>query len=116
MNATSISAPIIPPRLNARSQVGGETGRTGRPRLSRAAGFCLKEGRITLAEVDVITLGWANNRYPDEMARFYAAHMDHPGKDEYSRIYERISLAQKDLQFFDRRLADFVEGRVPDHG
>src|SRR5438034_4798335 len=71
---------------------------------TRAAGFCLKQGRITLAEVDVITLGWANNRYPDEMARFYAAHMDHPGKDEYSRIYERISLAQKDPQFFDRRL------------
>lgn len=82
---------------------------------TRSSGYCLKQAKLDLADVDAITIGWANNKYPDQMARFYREQMNHPGKDAYSGIYERISLAEKDPTFFGKRL-EIAYRRAGYHG
>jgi carbamoyltransferase len=71
---------------------------------SRSSAYCMRAAGITLAEVDAITVGWAMDKYPEQMAQFYAQAMQHPAKDVYSEIYEKISLNEKDPRFFGRRL------------
>jgi carbamoyltransferase len=70
----------------------------------RSSKYCLKEGGLTLDEVDAITIGWDNNKYPKGMKKFYSSKMNHPAKDNYSKIYEEISLNQKNPIFFNKRI------------
>jgi carbamoyltransferase len=71
---------------------------------TRSAGYCLREAGLDLSDIDFITLGWANSKYPAEMQRFYSERMSHPDKDEYSKVYELISLNEKAPPIFGKRL------------
>jgi carbamoyltransferase len=82
---------------------------------TRSASFCLREAGLKLEQIDAITVGWAMNKYPGQMAKFYAEHMSHPAKDEYSRIYEQVSLNEKNPVFFGRRL-EMAFRRGGNHG
>lgn len=70
----------------------------------RSSAYCLKEGGLSLDDIDAITIGWNNPAYPDAMRKFYSESMNHPNKDEYSFLYEDISLNQKNPKFFNKRL------------
>ncbi len=70
----------------------------------KSSKYCLQQAGINLSEIDYITLGWDNNKYPDEMKKFYSKYMNHPKKDEYSQIYEEISLAEKNPVYFNKRI------------
>ena len=70
----------------------------------KSTNYCLKKGGVTLDDIDVITVGWNHNAYPDEMRTFFENNMSHPDKDEYSAIYENISLSEKDPVFYGKRL------------
>jgi carbamoyltransferase len=82
---------------------------------TRSSSYCLKEGKLDLQDVEAITLGWANGKYPEQMGRFYAEHMSHPDKDEYSRIYETISLNEKNPVYFGKKL-EIAYRRAGYHG
>jgi carbamoyltransferase len=82
---------------------------------TRSAGYCLKEARLKLDDVHAITVGWAMNKYPVQMAKFYAERMSHPAKDDYSRIYEQISLSEKDPVYYGRKL-EMAFRRAGHHG
>lgn len=71
---------------------------------TRSAGYCLKEGRLTLERIDRLAIGWDMSKYPTHMAEFYSRQMNHPAKDEYSRLYENISLSTKNPAYFEKRL------------
>src|SRR3989344_4084963 len=58
----------------------------------RSSKYCLSEANLNLSDIDEITLGWDNRKYPHPMQEFYQTHMNHSKKDEYSYIYEKISL------------------------
>lgn len=70
----------------------------------RSSKYCLEEAGLDLSEIDLITLGWDNSKYPNKMRKFYSEHMNHPKKDEYSKIYEEISLNAKDPIYFNKLL------------
>ena len=63
----------------------------------KSTNYCLKKGGVTLDDIDVITVGWNQNAYPDEMRTFFENNMSHPDKDEYSAIYENISLFEYNI-------------------
>lgn len=84
----------------------------------RSSKYCLKEGGFDLSDIDVITLGWDNNKYPHPMQEFYQKKMSHKNKDEYSYIYEKISLYEKNPIYFSKRLEiayrrEGFEGKFP---
>lgn len=70
----------------------------------KSSAYCLKEAGLDLSQMDYITLGWDNNKYPDEMKKFYSKYMNHPKKDKYSKIYEEISLNEKNPIYFNKRI------------
>lgn len=70
----------------------------------KSSAYCLKEAGLDLSQIDYITLGWDNNKYPSEMKKFYSKYMSSPKKDEYSRIYEEISLNEKNPIYFNKRI------------
>jgi carbamoyltransferase len=70
----------------------------------RSSAFCLDQGGLTLKEIDAIAVGWGNNKYPDFMRKFYSERMSHPEKDEFSDIYEQISLMEKIPAYFEKKL------------
>ncbi|MFC1606582.1 carbamoyltransferase [Candidatus Latescibacterota bacterium] len=70
----------------------------------RSSLYCLQKHGLTLADIDVITVGWDNTKYPVEMKAFYDTRMNHPLKDEYSKIYESISLSQKNPVYFTKQI------------
>jgi len=71
---------------------------------TRSSRYCLEAAGLDVQDLDAITLGWGYNKYPTEMARFYAKNMSHPAKDEFSRLYEDISLKEKSPGVFQKRL------------
>jgi len=70
----------------------------------RSTAYCLGAGKLSLSQIDNITLGWDYYKYPHKMKKFYAEHMNHPDKDDYSKVYESISLYEKDPSIFTKKL------------
>jgi len=70
----------------------------------RSSAYCLKEAGLTLDDIDVLGIGWNNELYRDRMADFFRTEMAHPDKDEYSELFESISLATKHPSYFDKKL------------
>jgi len=62
---------------------------------TRSIKYCLNSAQLKLSDVDLITIGWNHNKYPEFMASFYQRRMSHPEKDFYSDQIEKIKLAEK---------------------
>ena len=69
-----------------------------------SAKFCLDYTKTNLNSLNAITLGWSYDYYPNKMLRFYSLRMNHSKKDNYSKIYEQISLLQKNPIFIIKNL------------
>lgn len=70
----------------------------------RSSAYCLKHAGLDLDGVESITVGWDNEAYRTRMPAFFRQEMVHPDKDEYSGLYETLSLASKHPVYFTKRL------------
>ena len=66
--------------------------------------YCLEKEKISLEDIDYISLGWDHKKYPSYMKKFYSNKMDHPKKDKYSFAYENISLIEKTPEIFTKKI------------
>lgn len=57
----------------------------------------LDHANLSLDDVDVITIGWDHSKYPEFMKEFYLRRMEHPEKDDFSRLLESSKLATKSI-------------------
>ena len=69
-----------------------------------ATKFCLKQSKLTLSDIDIVSFGWDNKKYPIKMSKFYSKRMSHPKKDQFSFAYEEISLKEKTPQIFEKKI------------
>ena len=70
----------------------------------KSSQFCLEKGKLSLSDLNFITIGWDHNKYPKVMSKFFKKNMENKKKDSYSRIYETISLNEKSPEFQKKKL------------
>jgi len=70
----------------------------------KAAKYCLDTAGLKVDDLDHVTVGWNYNKYPEKMRSFFLGNMDYKDKDEYSHLYEEISLRQNNPVYFEKLL------------
>ena len=66
--------------------------------------FCLDSEKVNLDNIDLITVGWNHNKYPNFMKNFYKRRMSHPKKDKFSVNVEKLKLIEKSPDTLNKKM------------